>query len=104
MGHIHGGRLVGHSRYPTILYYLQLANPSAARSRLKELAREEQPACGGNREVERGRRHEGSLQTSRLHRTPHDTQAATAAAAERGGTGRSLWRWRGSTTGQSAAS
>jgi hypothetical protein len=43
MGQIHGGRLVRHSRYPTILYYLQLGNPSAARSRPKGLARWSNP-------------------------------------------------------------
>jgi hypothetical protein len=37
MVQIHGGRLVGHSRYSTILYYLQLGNPFVARSKLKEL-------------------------------------------------------------------
>jgi len=86
MGQIHGGRLVGHSRYPTILYYLQLANPSAARSRLKELAREEQPACGGHREVERGRRYEvqcrpQGLTTHKPLQPPRRNGAITVALA-----------------------
>src|SRR5882724_6981528 len=82
---------------------------SAARSKLKELACEEQPASGGHREVETPRGRDttrstlwGSLQTSRPHRSPHDTPFKTHKPVPRNG--RSLWHQRGSTTGQPAAS